>query len=169
MKWVGYSWLVLFITGLSSACFSLTDEAKVRYVLQLGASSHITVDMFIISASDGHTTWDIDGSDFMTSDGLDAPHTPYYKTMRSGTLTIDFTIASPQGGEPISEGSVSLPLRSDWAWSISFHPSSVNPYEFCFGCSGYESFSLAETYRDTVADSLYVIWGGNSIKNPVIY
>ncbi len=162
-----YRFALLFL-GLLSACSFLTDEAKVRFVYQPGMNSYITANMFIISASDGRTTWEVDGSDFATADGWEAPHTPYYNTRRSSTLTIDFALNGPQG-ELISEGIVSLPLRSDWAWSIDFHPAAVNPYEFCFGCSGYRAFSLAEAYRDTVTDSLYVIWGGNSIKNPVIY
>jgi hypothetical protein len=46
---------------------------------------------------------------------------------------------------------------------------TTNPDEACFGCVGSQVFPLAPAYRATGRDSLWVVWGGNSISDPVIY
>jgi hypothetical protein len=46
---------------------------------------------------------------------------------------------------------------------------STNPTRLCFGCIGARAFPLAAAYQRTERDSVWLIWGGNYIRNPVIY
>ncbi|MEO8564029.1 MAG: hypothetical protein ABI601_18255 [bacterium] len=46
---------------------------------------------------------------------------------------------------------------------------SLDPTRYCFGCLGARAFPLAAEYRRSTNDSVWVVWGGNSFKNPVIY
>ena len=139
-----------------------------RFELQNYYKPSITADMIIMSVADGKSTWEINGSDFFMTEEWPVPRTPAQQTRRSGTLIAEFTFTVPDG-EIVSQGEISIPLKSDWAWEITFYPLPNNPCFPAFGCSGYKVFPLATAYMDTVADSLYVTWGGNSIKNPVIY
>ncbi|HET9983811.1 MAG TPA: hypothetical protein VFQ38_09500 [Longimicrobiales bacterium] len=99
----------------------------------------------------------------------DAPnHTPAFDTPAAGPLRVDFVVED-SARRPVSSGAVELALRSDWIWGIEFWVASENPTRTCFGCAGYRAFPIAEAYRRTPADSLYVVWGGNSIENPVVF
>lgn len=68
-----------------------------------------------------------------------------------------------------SDGTISLPARSDWSWGVDITIDSLNPTRFCFGCMGSQSFPLDARFRRNARDSVWVVWGGNSISNPVIY
>jgi hypothetical protein len=46
---------------------------------------------------------------------------------------------------------------------------SLNPTRGCFGCMGVQAFPLAAPYQRTRSDSVWLVWGGNSIRNPAIY
>jgi hypothetical protein len=93
--------------------------------------------------------------------------TPMVDTRRSGTLRVAFALDAEGGAA--SQGEVSLPLRSDWTWGIWVQIDSIDPRRTCFGCIDSRAFPLIDRYRRVAADSVWVTWGGNSIKNPVIY
>ena len=77
-------------------------------------------------------------------------------------------VVSAANGEA-SRGSVRLDLRRDWIWGVEIRIDSLDPTRECFGCAGSRSFPLAREYQRSVRDSVWMVWGGNSIRNPVIY
>lgn len=62
-----------------------------------------------------------------------------------------------------------IDLRPDFGWELSFRRASSDPTAMCFGCFGATAFPLGASLQVTAADSLWVVWGGNSISNPVVY
>jgi len=164
-------WLTALLLLSISGC-ELKDEATVRFSWS-SAPPDVTHDMLALGVADGAAHWFVDSADF-TPKEWGGMFSPEYSTRKSGTLQVDFTLATPDT-TLIAEQNFALPLRSDWAWGIDFNVTHYNPYFACFGCSGYRAFPLARAYYDTVGDSVYtidslfVVWGGNSIKNPVIY
>lgn len=89
-------------------------------------------------------------------------------TRRSGTLEASFSILSADGA-PATSGSVELDLREDWRWGVEFVVSSEDPVGSCFGCVGSEAFELDPALGYAPDQRLYVVWGGNSICDPVTY
>jgi hypothetical protein len=127
--------------------------------------------MIRLTFTDGKHTRKLDGSDFQP-DKTGSPsigRTREFKTAKSGELKVTFKLLD--GENLISSGQFEMPLRSDWAWNTEFQssPARSDPLAGCFGCSGARVFALTEGYGMLPSDSLYVIWGGNSIKNPVVY
>jgi CubicO group peptidase (beta-lactamase class C family) len=47
--------------------------------------------------------------------------------------------------------------------------SDRNPTELCFGCIGHEAVAVPDDLNPEVADSLFLVWGGNWISDPVVY
>lgn len=90
-----------------------------------------------------------------------------FATAQSGEVTVDVSMADAQGS--IASGHIALPLRPDWVWGVDVTVDSTNPTRLCLGCMGVRSFALRPGAGRTVRDSLWVVWGGNSIKNPVVY
>ena len=84
-----------------------------------------------------------------------------------GDLTVSFRLET--AGAVLSNGSVTVPRRRDWRWRIDVIAATTDPRLLCFGCSGSAAFPLAAGYRAPGRDSIWVVWGGNSISNPVVY
>lgn len=105
----------------------------------------------------------------LTLDDVGAPgqYGREFATRRQGDLRIGFRFAS--SGLTLSEGEATVPLRSDWRYGFDIRVDSLDPTRLCFGCMGARAFPLAAAYRRTAGDSVWLIWGGNSIRNPVIY
>jgi hypothetical protein len=78
-------------------------------------------------------------------------------------LTIGFSMISQQ--TELAAGRVLLEVIPDWEWEVQFHIATSDPADTCFGCQGSATFQLAG--QDT--NQLYVVWGGNSISDPVAY
>ncbi|HXV14200.1 MAG TPA: hypothetical protein VEC56_08330 [Candidatus Krumholzibacteria bacterium] len=91
-----------------------------------------------------------------------------FETSRSGELAIEFVVLA-EGQESTTQGSFSLPLKSDWSWSVDFHVADRDPAQGCFGCVGSRSYALDPTLGFAPEYELWVTWGGNSISNPVTY
>jgi hypothetical protein len=74
------------------------------------------------------------------------------------------------GGEQTeTSAGIELPLKLDWGWGVDIFIQAGDPTHGCFGCMGAESFELDPSLgydRDTM---LHIVWGGNSISNPVYY
>lgn len=155
---------------LSSGC-SLFDseDAQVQFtVLERG---NVTANMLKLTVSDGgRRIWQVEGDDFKPiAPGASQRGTRVYRTSKSGRLRLSFILSSD--GALVSSGVVELDLRSDWIWDVSFIVGTniMIPVESCFGCYGSQTFALAPGFGEGDSDSLHVIWGGNSIKHPVIY
>ena len=120
-------------------------------------------DLLTVTLADGGSTRTLRGADI----GTNGSEGRVLSTRTTGTLRVGFRFASAQ--TVVSEGAVELPLRPDWHHGIAFHVDSLNPMRGCFGCQGARAFPLAAAYRRGAGDSLWVVWGGNFIANPVIY
>jgi hypothetical protein len=111
----------------------------------------------------------VDGSvekDFQL-DGIDQTAGPF-NTRQSGTMSISFIVMG-DGGPSKTQGSIDISLKQDWSWSVNFHIATNDPAETCFGCAGSEAFDLDPDLLYDPEKSLFLVWGGNWISNPVIY
>ncbi len=138
--------------------------ALARFVAIGWPDGTIALDWLTIRFSAGDNLQTVQGPQLTVDDDYAQSHSKWFPTDTTGTLTVDFKLTSPSLG-PLSEGRVELELRNDWRWEVQFHLSEHDPTERCFGCVGAESSPLATD--DT--PSLWVVWGGNSISNPVVY
>ena len=127
----------------------------------------LTLDMLTVTVRDGQRVWEWHGSDFRTTSGNATPHTPEIATRTSGDAEVRFRLQA--GEEVVSEGAIILPLRQDWRWGVDIHSATTDPKLQCFGCVGSRAFALAPAYRSVNRDSIWLVWGGNSISNPVVY
>ena len=116
-----------------------------------------------VTLADGRRRYLVEGAALLPADGKDSPR----RTATSGDATVDIAMRDAQG--PIATGRVTLALKPDWIWGVELHIDSGNPSRSCFGCIGSRSFPLRVGAGRTVRDSLWVTWGGNSIRNPVVY
>lgn len=95
-------------------------------------------------------------------------HSQEFDTPKSGTGRVSFAVKMPDGRE-VGAGEVTVPLRDDWAWDFDLSAKTEDPRRTCFGCVGSKAFALRQEFRETGRDSLWLVWGGNSIKHPVVY
>ena len=128
--------------------------------------SNLPASAFRVVIDDGGPTRTFRGVDMPAKYGTTLA-TPTFSTATSGTLSITYTLEI--SNSVVSEGLVTLPLRDDWTWGARIEVDSLDPKRLCMGCFGSKSFPLAAAYRRVPADSVWVTWGGNSIKNPVVY
>jgi hypothetical protein len=107
----------------------------------------------------------LDGSDFRTDyDSPSVPRTAPFDTQGHGTLSGQVWLVA--GHDTMATGTFDVPLREDWRWGVDIFVADSNPMRYCFGCFGSRSFKAAPS---APGDSLFLVWGGNSISNPVIY
>lgn len=88
-------------------------------------------------------------------------------TATSGPLRVAFRFAA--GSVVASEGAVEVPLRMDWGYDFTLSVDSLDPTRLCIGCMGRRAFALDPAYRASARDSVWLVWGGNYLSNPVIY
>jgi hypothetical protein len=93
---------------------------------------------------------------------------PEFETRTGGELFLSIAIEHPTDGT-IATGAITVPLRPDWLWGVSVRNATSNPAEYCFGCWGSTAVALPPAYRTAGRDSVWIVWGGNSITNPVTY
>lgn len=94
--------------------------------------------------------------------------TRQFDTPTSGDARVSFVVVLPDGRQA-SSGDATVSLRGDWAWRFDLMASAEDPRKSCFGCYGSKPFALPADLRTTDRDSLWLVWGGNSIKHPVVY
>lgn len=154
---------VVFL-AITGGCRS--DDARVS--VSFLPRGPLAVSMLRVRLSDGARTHNLGPADFTTG-GASAPHrSRELPTRQRGTLRVAFALVAG-AGDTVSRGEVELPLRRDWRYGVDIMPDTADPTRFCFGCQGSRAFGLAAAYAGPAADSVYVVWGGNSIKNPVVY
>ncbi len=153
-------------TSLMACLLAVSGCGKESLVsATLVAGQPIAIDMLTVEVSDGRRTWIWAADDFSTGQDRPLPTTDEVQTASSGILDIRFRLES--GGRLLSSGSAQIPLQDDWRWAVQFHASTDDPR--CFGCFGARAFALDSMLRSPGRDSLWIVWGGNSISNPVIY
>jgi hypothetical protein len=90
------------------------------------------------------------------------------QTPASGTLVVRAVLTTADA-MVLATGETQLVLESDWRWGVTVWWTNRDPALDCFGCSGRVAIAIPDELRTSPADSLYIVWGGNSIRNPVIY
>ncbi len=148
------------------ACSDAGDDQALVSVTYFGAPP-VMLDMLTVTISVATHQWVWSGSQFITDASNGSPHTPPVETPTTGTLQVHFRLTD--GGIVVSSGEVELPLRPDWRWGISLHTETTDPVRSCFGCIGSKAFPLPVSLRTPGRDSIWFVWGGNSIKHPVIF
>jgi hypothetical protein len=90
-------------------------------------------------------------------------HAPPVRTPSHGPLLVQAQLRDEQG-IVLASGEVRLALRPDWIWGVTIWLASENPTLYCIGCIGYRAFAVPAALQAAPTDSLYMIWGGNSIS-----
>jgi hypothetical protein len=141
------------------------EEAEISVSADLGP--RLTTEMLTVFVIDKTRVTRFTGADFR-SEGQSLPTTARVATSASGPdLEVSFTLT--YADTHLSGGTVFLPRRSDWRWHVTVSAATTSPEEGCFGCLGSQAFELAQSYRAPGRDSIWLVWGGNSISNPVVY
>lgn len=151
--------LLLSLSLLTTACH---ETSRVSAVARLDPP--LTVDMLTVSAKDEDRAWTWRGSDFRSSMEWPTPTTRERETRTRGDLQVSFRLQAQ--GQVVSEGSVTLPLRSDWRWGVQVVSATSDPGQACHGCTGSKAFPLAREYRGPERDSVWLVWGGHGITEP---
>ena len=141
-----------------------SEDARVYFTV-FPEPARFGPEMVTLRFRDGDGVRTATGDDF--AGHPDRVDTREYETSTRGTLEIEVEVVSDS--EVVSSGSLDLPLQPDWLWNVSLILRAENPYETCIGCFGYRSCPLADEFRASPAESLWMIWGGNSISEPVVY
>jgi hypothetical protein len=146
-----------------SAC---GEEARISASADLPPP--LAVAMLTVSVQDDQRVISWSGTDFQSRPSNPSPTTPEVNIKTAGP-DLGVTHRLESDGVLLSTGSVTLPRKSDWRWHVSIQVATANPLEVCFGCEGAQAFALVEEFRVSEQDSVWVVWGGNSISEPVIY
>lgn len=163
---------ILCLLFLSSCSLSGSDDkqAEAQFRVHQNLIETNTLSLHII---DGKRSYQLENSDFEGEhQELSAPA---IETSTSGELVNHIELTDSQINEMISSGDFRFDLRNDWRYGTLFKADSVeaDPAFGCFGCLGYRSFEIdpvtSESGSNFENDSLYVVWGGNFINNPVVY
>ena len=153
---------LLLLTGCS--LFESEDQSQVQLGIQ--GNSDVLRPVIHVQMTAPAWTKTLSGRDFGSAAGPN--YTLPFETPKSGKLQINASLEDSTGS-PVSSGSITLDIQSDWRWSVDIFLSPKNPSEGCFGCIGHHAFAVDSIYQKTPTDSLYLVWGGNSIKHPAIY
>jgi hypothetical protein len=154
MKWTAIGLVITL-----AAC-----KSEVSFAFYADSSRGLTTDLVHVRFSDGLLQRTLDGRHFRTSAQSGVPRTENFGTQDHGTLHAVVWLVS--AGDTIAVGSVQFPLRDDWRWGVDIFVADSNPMKYCFGCFGSRSFKAAP---GAPGDSLFLVWGGNSISHPVVY
>jgi hypothetical protein len=157
--------LALSALALGACSIFSPDEAKVS--VEFWETAGLPHTMLRVTVSDPWRQTTFDAGDFRRVDASTQYLSPTIATAKSGTLTVRYELRDAAG--VASAGDVQLPLRSDWVYNVSIRPDTSDRLRLCFGCAGYRAFAIDARYQSPQADSVYVVWGGNSIKHPVVY
>ena len=87
-------------------------------------------------------------------------------TVGDGPSRVTCSVA--RGGAE-STVSVDIDVEDRFLYRVSCAVASHNPIRLCFGCRGSEAAPLDPALGLPADDSLFVVWGGDSIDHPVDY
>jgi hypothetical protein len=150
--------IAVIVTGCSA------DQASVSYTFL--EEPGFQVDLLVLEFSDGSLTRRLTDDDFEAATGS-RRDTRVFGTRTAGELVTSFWLL--QGSDTLSSGELRIELRSDWAWNIGFLRADEDPSGTCFGCVGAAPYELAPSAQAVPTDSLWLVWGGNSISDPVVF
>jgi hypothetical protein len=167
------SFIAVVVAMLLIGCITYDnydDEYLALARVRLIKDSLITRSMVRVAITDGASQWQFGSGDFSHDPGYGTAWcAPEIETVTQGALVMRFRLRD-RDGAVVSEGQVELPLKADWRWGISIRRDRSNPRYGCWGCAGSKSFLILDpAYRASEKDSIFVVWGGNSISNPVRY
>lgn len=91
-----------------------------------------------------------------------------FQTATNGDLEVTGVLVDRDGAE-LAKGTVELPLEPDRRYGVWVIIGSGDPTTGCMGCAGSLSFPIDPAAGYTPAVSLAIVWGTNSISNPVVY
>jgi hypothetical protein len=123
---------------------------------------------FRMTFSDGRQVRTFDRRDFDIPDAVEQFDAGPFRTATSGDLRIACSILGTREEASVT-AAVSLPLCPDWRYGVNCAAGPHNPYLACFGCQGYAAQPLGPGHGFEAGDSLYVVWSGTPIRNPVLY
>jgi len=162
----------------------LVDQSKVRFHIMIPESQYLAVKKLIsISVNDGVSRYYLNGDMFSRdsvsaidpSDPLTMPSvryglfSPALETVTSGDLEIDIDFTDDKDSV-LSNGELTLPLKPDWEWMIMINFTTRQlTGKGCRGCDGFEEIAVPESLKFAEGMRLFIVWGGNSISNPVVY
>lgn len=163
---------ISLVVFLASCSIFGTDDKKAE--TQFSAESDLLSNQTLnVSFTDGNKSKSFSNQDFQTRENptIGELATSVAETSTDGQLTIEFQLFDSETEQQLSGGNFQLDLKEDWRYSIYFLSDSAeaDPTNGCFGCGGYFSFDYSTNSSSPDNDSLYVIWGGNYISNPVVY
>ena len=142
------------------------DDTRISVSTEL--TPPVSPAMLTVTVSDGsrRITWN--GDDFHPRPDNSTPTTGEASLQATGPdIVVAFRLVD--SGVLLSQGSITLPRRSDWRWGVTIFNKTTDPRQGCFGCMGAAAFDLAASHRVADHDSTWIVWGGNSISNPAIY
>ena len=156
--------VILFLFRVGCSPVGNNDQSQIRLRID-GSIQSLRKNLTVQLITPG---WQktLRGSDFGTPE---APtYSQWFETAKSGSIQAIATLKDSTGYHTSSD-TVSLDIRSDWVWDVTVVLDNRNPYYGCCGCIGYRTYRVDTVFQRSASDSLFVVWGGNSIKNPVIY
>ena len=154
--------LLIGCVAVAAACGG--EESRIQFSVQ--GDVEVLRPLLTVTASAGDWTLVVDGDEIATAES--PARSPEFDTPSSGTLTVEAVLREP-GGPLLADGSIELELREDWVWGVDIHLAGADPAAMCFGCLGSAAFPVPDTLTGDPADSLHIVWGGNSISDPVVY
>lgn len=162
--------IILIFCVFIGSCSEIDSDKGSTIKFKVAKSMAMSDDNILITVHDNFFLWRVYGElDKNAPIGSNAWLSKEFPTKSNGNMIIEFQLKTKLN-KLISRGDISIPLKEDWAWTVEFWLSSINPIKGCFGCYGSKSFPILDTnYIKVDTDSLYVILGGNSISHPLIY
>lgn len=91
-----------------------------------------------------------------------------FPTSSSGSLLVNAELFDQQNSV-VTSTTIELPLKPDWEYDITVAVGPNNPFFQCFGCQDYQAVPISDELAFSESDTLYMLWGGNSISQPVDY
>jgi hypothetical protein len=146
-----------------------------RVGFELGAEWAEALDASTLTFSarveDGGRSRVLNRTDFTSENGRRYSAGPF-RIATSGTARVSCILSgtgAAGSGRATTKAAVNLDLRGDFRYGVDCVVAEENPYPDCLGCFGSEAAPLAPGLGLSPSDSLFVLWGGNSIGDPVDY
>ncbi len=155
--------LLLIIFTTSCSLFDNEQDSQVEFSLDNSSAYEGKLPIKITFSSPGQTKT-LTTSDFSDSKSYIGP----YKTATSGTLQLTVQMLDTNDKAVTSE-IVKLPLKSDWKYYIKVAVGPENPIYTCFICQDSKAFAIDSKLNFPETDSLFIVWSGNSISNPILF
>jgi len=155
-------WIVLACVALSGC------GGKAQSQVRFGVFGNYDVLRPLLTVAAEAADWRIELRGTAIGTDAEPERTDPYVTPDHGTLRVAVVLARP-GEAPLAADTLSLDIRRDWRWGVDVWLVDHNPTDACFGCKGSRAIAVPDSLVPGVADSLYIVWGGNFISHPVVY